>query len=107
MTGFVSKRRRRRGKEEESSREYEVSSAEPCRLMRLRLRLGTFNVNGKMPTQDLSAWIQGNVQEKGKSEKAASPSLPPVKGVSPLSMGGNNPFDWSASLIYLIILKDL
>lgn len=26
---------------------------------KLSLRLGTFNVNGKLPSQDLSSWIQG------------------------------------------------
>jgi phosphatidylinositol-bisphosphatase len=26
---------------------------------KISLRLGTFNVNGKLPSQDLSSWIQG------------------------------------------------
>jgi phosphatidylinositol-bisphosphatase len=56
---------------------------------RLNLRLGTFNVNGKMPSQDLSAWIQGSTTFPF--------SLPPLKNLSPLSLGGivKNPFDRS------------
>ncbi|KAF8816327.1 DNase I-like protein [Phlegmacium glaucopus] len=57
---------------------------------RLTLRIGTFNVNGKMPSQDLSAWIQGNTP--------FSPSLPPLQDLSPMSLGGilRNPFDWTS-----------
>ena len=53
------------------------------------LRLGTFNVNGKLPSQDLFAWIQGST--------TFSASLPPLKKLSPLSLGENekNPFDRS------------
>lgn len=49
-------------------------------------------MNGKMPSQDLSAWIQG-------SSKRA-PSLPPLKAVSPLSLGdaGANPFTWGSTI---------
>ncbi|KAJ3544105.1 hypothetical protein NMY22_g2904 [Coprinellus aureogranulatus] len=55
----------------------------------LRLRIGTFNVNGKLPSQDLSSWIQGS------EIKEAHPILPPVKNMSPLSLGEivRNPFD--------------
>ncbi|TFK29490.1 DNase I-like protein [Coprinopsis marcescibilis] len=51
----------------------------------LRLRIGTFNVNGKLPSQDLSSWIQGNSQ----------PSLPPLDAVSPFSVSDiiGDPFD--------------
>ncbi|PPQ69978.1 hypothetical protein CVT25_001530 [Psilocybe cyanescens] len=72
---------------------------------KLTLRLGTFNVNGKMPSQDLSAWIQGNSSTKTRPDKfevdvtgggGIAPSLPPLKTVSPISMGdaGMNPFNW-------------
>ncbi|TCD64994.1 hypothetical protein EIP91_003361 [Steccherinum ochraceum] len=48
--------------------------------MPLKLRLGTFNVNGKMPSQDLSPWVRGRA--------AQNPTvLPPLKNVSPLSIG--------------------
>ncbi|KAI9060023.1 DNase I-like protein [Trametes sanguinea] len=49
----------------------------------LRIRIGTFNVNGKMPSQDLSAWV------RGQTERSASASvlIPPLKEISPLSMG--------------------
>ncbi|KAF8199468.1 Endonuclease/exonuclease/phosphatase [Pholiota molesta] len=55
---------------------------------KLKLRVGTFNVNGKMPSQDLSAWVQGD----GSDARA-----PPVKNISPLSLGEvvRNPFTWS------------
>ncbi|KAF8909683.1 Endonuclease/exonuclease/phosphatase [Gymnopilus junonius] len=45
--------------------------------------VGTFNVNGKMPSQDLSAWVQPAY-------------APPVKNVSPISLVevARNPFDW-------------
>ncbi|EAU84020.2 hypothetical protein CC1G_11458 [Coprinopsis cinerea okayama7 len=51
----------------------------------LRLRIGTFNVNGKLPSQDLSSWIQG----------PPSTSLPKIEAVSPLSLSEviGNPFD--------------
>ncbi|THH32874.1 hypothetical protein EUX98_g1340 [Antrodiella citrinella] len=46
---------------------------------RNKIRLGTFNVNGKLPSQDLSPWVRGRVDQK--------PSIPSLKNVSPLSMG--------------------
>lgn len=77
---------------------------------RLKLRLGTFNVNGKFPSQDLSVWVQGqhhlevDVEAKGEEKPpeappvatAGYPSLPQLKNISPLSMGEviRNPFDW-------------
>ncbi|KII91616.1 hypothetical protein PLICRDRAFT_514320 [Plicaturopsis crispa FD-325 SS-3] len=45
----------------------------------LRVRIGTFNVNGKVPSQDLAPWVQGQF---GKS---ADGRLPPLRAVSPLS----------------------
>ncbi|OCH94661.1 DNase I-like protein [Obba rivulosa] len=45
----------------------------------LRVRIGTFNVNGKMPSQDLSSWVGGH--ETGTS------LIPPLKDFSPLSIG--------------------
>ncbi|KAF8957550.1 Endonuclease/exonuclease/phosphatase [Flammula alnicola] len=62
----------------------------------LSLRLGTFNVNGKMPSQDLSAWVQKNVNTVKKTAvDDGSPSLPPTSKVSPISLGEVvvNPFD--------------
>ena len=59
-----------------------------------RMRLGTFNVNGKMPSQDLSAWVQKSIE---RSElNTVAPALPPVKNISPLSLGEvvRNPFTW-------------
>ncbi|KAK7680400.1 hypothetical protein QCA50_016640 [Cerrena zonata] len=51
----------------------------PSQKLPLRIRIGTFNVNGKLPSQDLSPWLRG----------ASTPPhhLPPVKQVSPLSLG--------------------
>ncbi|KAI3614190.1 oculocerebrorenal syndrome of lowe [Moniliophthora roreri] len=58
---------------------------------RLSIRIGTFNVNGKMPSQDLAAWVRGSVESSSKS----SSTLPPLKDISPLSMGevAKNPID--------------
>ncbi|KAH9931574.1 DNase I-like protein [Fomitopsis serialis] len=45
---------------------------------RLRIRVGTFNVNGKMPIQDLSSWLRhGRLYES---------FIPPLKEISPLSL---------------------
>ncbi|RDB17258.1 Inositol polyphosphate 5-phosphatase OCRL-1 [Hypsizygus marmoreus] len=57
---------------------------------RLRIRLGTFNVNGKLPSQDLASWVSGLAPAAN-----ASTTLPPVQQVSPLSLGeiSRNPFD--------------
>ncbi|KDR77003.1 hypothetical protein GALMADRAFT_246188 [Galerina marginata CBS 339.88] len=63
---------------------------------KLTLRVGTFNVNGKMPSQDLSAWIQGNATPVQQHQvEVDAPSLPPVKNVSPFSIRDlvKNPFD--------------
>ncbi|KAK7021890.1 hypothetical protein VNI00_017179 [Paramarasmius palmivorus] len=63
---------------------------ETCRKARARLniRVGTFNVNGKMPSQDLAAWVRGD-NDTGQRGTYASdkPTLPPMKDISPLSMG--------------------
>ncbi|KAJ3862319.1 DNase I-like protein [Lentinula novae-zelandiae] len=59
----------------------------------LSLRLGTFNVNGKMPTQDLAAWVRGsNTTARLESSNGF---LPAVKEISPLSLGEvvKDPFD--------------
>lgn len=43
--------------------------------------MGTFNVNDKMPTQDLSSWVR--VGLSNATEKV----IPPLKKISPLSLG--------------------
>ncbi|KAF9045408.1 DNase I-like protein [Panaeolus papilionaceus] len=58
---------------------------------RLKIRLGTFNVNGKMPSQDLSAWIQG-AREPPPHADSSSNGREPLQS-SPPGMFGN-PFDW-------------
>ncbi|KAF9552113.1 DNase I-like protein [Agrocybe pediades] len=68
----------------------------------LTLRVGTFNVNGKMPSQDLSVWIQGSAGGTAAATTTKRDSmatlLPPVKTVSPFSLREfiPNPFDWVA-----------
>ncbi|KAH9848135.1 DNase I-like protein [Lenzites betulinus] len=47
----------------------------------LRIRVGTFNVNGKLPSQDLSAWVRRQMGRPGSS------LIPPLKAISPLSLG--------------------
>ena len=85
-----------------------------------RVRLGTFNVNGNFPSQDLSVWVQGNhhleVDVESKAEEKPSeappvatagyPSIPKLKNISPLSLGEiiRNPFDWS---MYTSILSSV
>ncbi|KAG7449826.1 DNase I-like protein [Guyanagaster necrorhizus] len=57
---------------------------------RLNIRLGTFNVNGKMPSQDLSSWIQEN-----DTNAHDLSIIPPLTDISPLSVGEvkRNPLD--------------
>jgi hypothetical protein len=45
-----------------------------------RLRVGTFNVNGKLPSQDLAGWVGGR---RGDGVGF----LPPVTTLSPLEVG--------------------
>ena len=45
-----------------------------------RIRLGTFNVNGDLPTQDLGAWVRG-------SDSGADKFLPPLKVSSEITLG--------------------
>ncbi|TFY62873.1 hypothetical protein EVJ58_g3588 [Rhodofomes roseus] len=42
------------------------------------IRVGTFNVNGKMPTQDLSSWLC--------DDRIYEQFIPPLKEISPLSL---------------------
>ncbi|KAJ7285002.1 DNase I-like protein [Mycena rebaudengoi] len=57
----------------------------------LSVRIGTFNVNGNLPSQDLSSWVRG---ETGTSDSTMSKLIPPLPDISPLSMGEvKNPFD--------------
>ncbi|KAI0672159.1 DNase I-like protein [Trametes maxima] len=51
----------------------------------LKIRVGTFNVNGKLPSQDLSAWVRGQLQQS-----PAANFVPPIKEISPLSIGDTN-----------------
>ncbi|KAJ7507015.1 DNase I-like protein [Mycena galericulata] len=58
----------------------------------LRVRIGTFNVNGNPPSQDLSSWIGGSAT----SDTLAY--LPPLKEISPFSVAGGekDPFESTA-----------
>ncbi|KAJ3741434.1 DNase I-like protein [Lentinula detonsa] len=68
-----------------------------CRRGRVRLniRLGTFNVNGKMPTQDLAAWVRGSTKNAPNVASIQHSLLPPVSEISPLSLGEvvKDPYD--------------
>ncbi|KAF9011762.1 Endonuclease/exonuclease/phosphatase [Cyathus striatus] len=67
---------------------------------RLRIRVGTFNVNGKLPSQDLSAWIQGILppMKQGEAELIGRPpSIPPMQTISPLTNILRNPMEsWTS-----------
>lgn len=47
---------------------------------RSRLRIGTFNVNGKLPSQDLSAWVRGGPKLDPKNY------IPPLDEISPFNV---------------------
>ncbi|KAJ3794881.1 DNase I-like protein [Lentinula aff. detonsa] len=68
-----------------------------CRRGRVRLniRLGTFNVNGKMPTQDLAAWVRGSTKNAPNAASIQHGFLPAVNEISPLSLGEvvKDPYD--------------
>ncbi|KAH8102042.1 DNase I-like protein [Cristinia sonorae] len=66
-------------REEWIKREVHDQHANAKETFTLRLRLGTFNVNGKLPSQDLSPWV------RGRSD--GHPVIPPLQDISPLSMG--------------------
>ncbi|EMD36828.1 hypothetical protein CERSUDRAFT_83851 [Gelatoporia subvermispora B] len=52
--------------------------------VQLRIRIGTFNVNGKMPSQDLSSWVSGH--EIGRSLMGQHITRPEAEsGGSPLA----------------------
>ena len=50
------------------------------------MRLGTFNVNGKTPSQDLSPWIRPQRSDTSKQAHTHSSSIPPLKPTSPLEV---------------------
>ncbi|KAF9810224.1 hypothetical protein IEO21_07066 [Rhodonia placenta] len=72
-------------------RKVEAMLIPTCKAGRtLRLRIGTFNVNGKMPSQDLSVWL--------RHRDSGIAFIPPAKAISPLSLGeiARDPFDTAA-----------
>ncbi|KAJ7880385.1 hypothetical protein B0H14DRAFT_3768414 [Mycena olivaceomarginata] len=59
-------------------------------ILQQRVRIGTFNVNGNLPSQDLSPWVGGN-----GNGNTTDPFIPP-----PFSLGevAKNPFDTPGKL---------
>ncbi|KAF8189146.1 Endonuclease/exonuclease/phosphatase [Mycena galopus ATCC 62051] len=51
----------------------------------LRIRIGTFNVNGNPPSQDLSPWVGGSAF--GSEKDNTSFVIKPLPDISPLSIG--------------------
>lgn len=64
-------------------------------ILQHRVRIGTFNVNGNLPSQDLSPWVGGN-----GNGNTTDPFIPPLKEISPFSIGeaAKNPFDTPGKL---------
>ncbi|KAL5507754.1 hypothetical protein ACEPAH_5372 [Sanghuangporus vaninii] len=55
----------------------------------IRIRLGTFNVNGKTPSQDLAPWVRPQ-----HSKQAEKLFLPPLKDISPISLSSFTASDY-------------
>ncbi|TFY66027.1 hypothetical protein EVG20_g5062 [Dentipellis fragilis] len=56
----------------------------------LRVRVGSFNVNGKLPSQDLSSWVgwtPSSATDKHDEKAEWDKLIPPMKELSPLSLG--------------------
>ena len=61
--------------------------------------MGTFNVNGKMPSQDLASWVAGRSEKSDDNRELQDDgkSIPPLKRLSHLSLGEINPNSASAN----------
>jgi phosphatidylinositol-bisphosphatase len=70
------------------SRQYDL-------ILQHTVRIGMFNVNGNLPSQDLSPWVGGN-----GNGNITDPFIPPLKEISPFSIGevAKNPFDTPGEL---------
>jgi phosphatidylinositol-bisphosphatase len=53
-------------------------------LIKIRLKLGTFNVNGVLPSQDLSSWLGRSHSTSSNSDETSF--LPPLPSISPLTL---------------------
>ena len=58
-----------------------------------RLKIGTFNVNGKIPSQDLSQWIR---PQNSKPPTNVTMTLPPIKNISPFTLTNEDVQDYLA-----------
>lgn len=80
-----------------------------------RIRLGTFNVNGKLPSQDLSTWLVGglpspsahNNEREHPIPPFGEPSLPTLSGKStpPSGKGEANPLRGFRASIHSVLLQ--
>jgi hypothetical protein len=73
--------------------------------------VGTFNVNGKMPSQDLSSWVAGRSEkpdENGELQDDGK-SISPSKRLSHLPLGeiGPDSADANGSFHYPLFHQDL
>ncbi|KIM82825.1 hypothetical protein PILCRDRAFT_457561 [Piloderma croceum F 1598] len=65
----------------------------------IRIRVGTFNVNGKMPSQDLASWVAGRSEKSHENRELQDDgkSIPALKRLSHLPLGEISPDSASAS----------
>ncbi|KAF8491842.1 DNase I-like protein, partial [Russula emetica] len=54
----------------------------------LRIRVGTFNVNGKSPAQDLSTWLGNKPPSSRVNNNEQKHFIPPLREPSPISLSG-------------------
>ncbi|KLO08776.1 DNase I-like protein [Schizopora paradoxa] len=73
--------------------ELDASLGNYSKSRKLKLKIGTFNVNGKIPSQDLSQWIR---PQNAKISTNGTMTLPPIKNISPFTLTNEDVQDYLA-----------
>jgi phosphatidylinositol-bisphosphatase len=68
-----------------------------------RIRIGTFNVNGKSPTQDLSTWLGNEPPSSHINNNEQEHFVPPLRELSPLSLSEKEAGEASSLHWYYVV----